>query len=139
MDDQNAFIGQLTKPTDKELERELGPSKAVWDELLADLEKREVNAQEWKSYSSKSGWALAMLRKKRTIVRMAPCHKYFLVGFILGEKAVKAARESKLSAKALKLIDEAPRYPEGTGVRIRVKARGDLALIRKLTVIKLGN
>jgi hypothetical protein len=39
----------------------------------------------------------------------------------------------------MQLIDEGDRYPEGTGIRVDVKAPGDLSAIRKLTGIKLGN
>jgi hypothetical protein len=37
------------------------------------------------------------------------------------------------------LLDEAPRYAEGTGVRLIVKATEDLASVRKLAAIKLAN
>jgi hypothetical protein len=33
----NAFIGKAKKPTDAELATALGPAKAVWDQLLAEL------------------------------------------------------------------------------------------------------
>jgi hypothetical protein len=52
---------------------------------------------------------------------------------------VAAARQSDLSKTTLKLLDEAPRYAEGTGVRLIVKATKDLASVRKLAAIKLAN
>jgi hypothetical protein len=39
----------------------------------------------------------------------------------------------------LKLLDEAPRYAEGTGLRLMVKGPKDLAAIRKLALVKLAN
>jgi hypothetical protein len=39
----------------------------------------------------------------------------------------------------LKLLDEAPHYAEGTGLRLVVKAAKDLAAIQKLALIKLAN
>ena len=53
--------------------------------------------------------------------------------------AVKAARQSKLPKSVAKVIEDAPRYPEGTGVRLTVKAAKDLGAIRKLAIIKLEN
>ena len=50
-----------------------------------------------------------------------------------------AARVSDLSKSTLKLLDEAPKYPEGTGVRLMVKVPKDLPAIRKLALIKLAN
>ena len=44
-----------------------------------------------------------------------------------------------ISRKAtLKLLDEAPRYPEGTGLRLMVKTAKDLAAIRKLALDQAG-
>jgi hypothetical protein len=36
-------------------------------------------------------------------------------------------------------IHDAPPYAEGTGVRLEVKKPADLAVIRKLALIKLAN
>jgi ribosomal protein S12 len=52
---------------------------------------------------------------------------------------VEAARQSRLPKAVKKIIDEAPRYPEGTGVRLEITARKDLAAIRKLAEVKLAN
>jgi hypothetical protein len=78
----------------------------------------ELTASEWKSYSIKHGWALQLRRGKRNIVHLAPCTGSIHVLFILGDRAVVVARAAKLGATADKLLAEAPRYPEGTGVRL---------------------
>lgn len=136
----NAFIGKTKKPTDEELAAALGPAKALWDQLVADLaHENGVDVQEWSSYSPKAGWALRLKRKKRTIVWLSPCQGSFRVMFILGDRAVKAARQSKLPQRVIKIIDEAPRYPEGTGIRMNMKGPKDIAVVKKLAVIKLEN
>lgn len=56
---------------------------------------------------------------------------------ILGDRAVSAVRASKPGARPTKLIDEAPRFPEGTGIYLDVERDRDLRLIRKLVQIKL--
>ena len=132
----NAFIGRTQPPTDDELSAELGAARVLWDELLAEL---SLPTQEWNSYSPKAGWSLKLLLKKRTIVYLAPCHGSFRVAFVLGAKAVEAARQAKLSKDVLKIIDEAPRYPEGTGVRLEITGRKQLAAVKKLAEIKLAN
>jgi hypothetical protein len=76
---------------------------------------------------------------KRTIVYLSPCHGSIRVAFILGAKAVEAARASKLSKALMKLIDEAPRYPEGTGVRMEITTRRHLPAVLKLAAVKLAN
>ena len=136
----NAFIGKSRKPTDADLTVALGPSKKLWDELVSPLaDDIGADVQEWSSYSPKAGWSLRVKHKKRTIVWLAPCSGCFRVAFVLGDKAMKAARQSKLPKQVLKVLDEAPRYPEGTGVRLTVKAAADFAAIRKLAVVKLKN
>jgi hypothetical protein len=132
----NAFIGKTQPPTDDELSAELGAARVLWDELLAEL---ALPIQEWNSYSPKAGWFVKLKLKKRTIVYLAPFHGSFQVAFILGAKAVEAARQARLSKALNKIIDEAPRYPEGTGVRLHIKARRDLAAVKKLAAVKLAN
>jgi hypothetical protein len=132
----NAFIGRTKPPTDEDLSTELGAARALWDELLTEL---ALPIQEWNSYSPKAGWSMKLKLKKRTIVYLAPCHGSFRVAFVLGDKAIKAARQSKLPKAVLKIIDEAPRYPEGTGVRLEIAARKDLAAVKKLAEVKLAN
>ncbi len=136
----NAFIGKTRKPTEEELAAALGPAKAVWDRFIAELaDENGVDVHEWSSYSPKAGWSLRLKRKKRTIVWLAPCQGCFRVAFILGDKAMKAARECGLPPRVMKILEEAPKYPEGTGVRIAVKGEKDIALLKKLAEIKLAN
>jgi hypothetical protein len=132
----NAFIGRTKAPTDAELSAELGAARVLWDELLAEL---ALPIQEWNSYSLKAGWSMKVKQGKRTILYLSPCHNSFRVAFILGVKAVDAARKSRLSKAMMKIIDEAPRYPEGTGIRLEITARKDLAAVRKLAEVKLAN
>jgi Protein of unknown function (DUF3788) len=137
---ENAFPGKPERPTEQELAAELGQGKALWDQLLVELEKEfGLVTQEWNSYSRKAGWSLRLKHKKRNILYLLPCHGSFRVAFVLGDRAIEAAREARLPQRVMQLIDEGDRYPEGTGIRVDVKAPGDLSAIRKLTGIKLGN
>ncbi|HZL78027.1 MAG TPA: DUF3788 domain-containing protein [Candidatus Limnocylindrales bacterium] len=136
----NAFINKPKQPTNAELAAALGPAKATWDQLLTDLAQEfDVNVHEWNSYSLKAGWSLRVKRKARTIVWLAPCPGAFRVALILSDKAVLAAQEAKLPKRILKIINEAPKYPEGTGVRLEVKSSKDIATLKKLAAIKLAN
>jgi hypothetical protein len=132
----NAFIGKTKPPTDEELSTELGAARVLWDELLTEL---ALPIQEWNSYSPKAGWSLKLILKKRTILYLAPCRGSFRVAFVLGAKAMEAARQLKLPKAVLKIIDEAPRYAEGTGVRLEIAASRDLAAVKKLAEVKLAN
>jgi hypothetical protein len=136
----NAFIGKAKKPTDGALTAALGPAKAIWDQLVAGLtDECGVVDQEWNSYSPKAGWSLRLKREQRNIVYLSPRRGCFLVSFALGDKAVQAARQSKLPPRVIKIINEAKRYAEGTGVRLEVKTPKDLAAVKTLAAIKLAN
>jgi hypothetical protein len=136
----NAFIGRTKAPTDADLTAALGAARPLWDLVVVDMaEELGLADREWKSYGSKHGWALRLKRKKRNIVHLSPCQGCFAVLFILGDRAVNAARASRLGRAGMKLIDEAPRYPEGTGIRLTVTRPKDIPLIRKLARIKLEN
>jgi hypothetical protein len=136
----NAFIDKPEKPTEEELASALGPTKALWDQLIAGLaDENDVDIQEWKSYSLKAGWSLRLKHKKRTIVWLSPCRSCFRAAFVLGDRALEAARQSKLPQRVIKIINQAPRYPEGTGVRIDVKGPRDIPIVKRLATVKLEN
>jgi hypothetical protein len=139
METVNAFIGKTTRPTEAKVAVALGSTAALWKQLVSWMAEQGVGESEWKSSGAKYGWALRLKVKKRNIVYLGPCAGCFRVSFILGDRAVAAARKSDLAKSTLKILDEAPRYPEGTGVRLIVKATKDLAAIKKLALIKLAN
>jgi hypothetical protein len=78
-------------------------------------------------------------QKKRTVLYMTPYRKHFLVGVVLGGKAIKAARASDLPAEVMKIIEEAKKYAEGTGVRLEIRNKKDLEAVKKLAAIKMAN
>jgi hypothetical protein len=139
METVNAFIGKTKAPTETEVNAALGSTAALWKQLVDWMAEQGVGESEWNSYSPKAGWALKLKQKKQNIVYLSPCADCFRVSFALGDKAVAAARKSDLAKSALKILDEAPRYAEGTGVRLMVKAERDLAAIKKLALIKMAN
>ncbi|MGD0799768.1 MAG: DUF3788 domain-containing protein [Terracidiphilus sp.] len=139
MEIPNAFIGKKSLPTAEEIAAALGPAKEVWQQLIDWLAEQGVAEQEWKSVSAKYGWAVRLKLKKRTIVYLGPSVGCFRVSFVLGDRAVAAAREGSLSKSTHKVLEEAPRYPEGTGVRLIIKNAKDLVDIHKLAMIKLTN
>jgi hypothetical protein len=136
----NAFIGRTKSPAEGDVAAALGSAKPLWDRLVVDMaQELGLGAHEWKSYGAKYGWSLRLKRGKRNIVHLSPCDGCFNVLFIFGDRAVAAARGSGLGAAATKLLDEAPRYPEGTGIRLEVSRARDIPLVRKLAKIKLEN
>jgi hypothetical protein len=140
MENLNAFIGKTTRPTPEELAAVLGRTSTLWAQLVDALTSElPITEQEWNSYSPKYGWALILKVKKRRIVYLSPFAGCFQASLILGDKAMAAARAGNLAKPILKILDEAPHYPEGTGIRLMVKSAKDLPAVRKLAQIKQAN
>lgn len=140
MDLPNAFIGQIKPPSEKDIAAKLGAASAIWTELIGWLNEKGITHGEWKSVSPKKyGWALRPSLKQRTILYLGPCERCFRASFVLGDKAIEAARTSGLPKSLVKKISEARRYAEGTGIRVMIRKPADLAAVRKLVEIKLAS
>jgi hypothetical protein len=140
MDHPNVFAGKSHPPTHEELSLALGSTLSLWNQLLDWFStERGLSEREWRSSAPKYGWTLLLKLKKRRIAYLAPCANCFRVSLVLGDRAVAAARDAGLPKAVLKLLDEAPRYPEGTALRLMVNTARDLPAIRKLVRIKLEN
>jgi hypothetical protein len=136
----SAFDDKTRPPREEELASTLGSSFALWSDL-----KRRIASQfaplsiEWGFSSKATGWGLRLKQEKRTVFYMTPCRGNFLASFALGEKAVKAPRESNLPASALAIIESARKYAEGRGVRLEVRTAQDVPSVEKLAAIKMAN
>jgi len=136
----NAFIGKTQPPTEADIATALGRSATAWSDFIAGMiRNHNVSEQEWKSSSPKYGWSLRLKVRGRTIVYLAPCGGCFCASFVLGPRAIEAAHLASLPKAVLEAIDNAPRYAEGTGVRLFVKSAADLDPIRELARIKLAS
>jgi Protein of unknown function (DUF3788) len=141
MDFANAFIGRSSQPSEAEVAGALGPAAPLWSELIAEVSGDAGSlTQEWKAILvHKYGWSLRLKQKSRNIIFMSPCHNCFRVAFTLSDKAVTAAKEARLPKAVVQALATAPRYPEGTGLRLTVNRPDDLPAIRKIARIKLAN
>jgi hypothetical protein len=95
--------------------------------------------EQWNFPGAKYGWSLRLKRKDRVTLYLIPQAGHFLVGVVLGEKAVKAAHECGLPDVVLSQIDNAPRYAEGRGIRLPVTGRDDLFAVQKLAAVKMAS
>jgi hypothetical protein len=136
----SAFSEKSQPPTDRDLRLALGTAYEPWSRLRAMVANRIGPVDDvWGFTSASTGWGLRLRQKDRVIVYMTPQRDQFLVSFALGEKAVAAARDAKLSAAVWHAIDVAPRYAEGRGVRFEVTNSRPLASLAALAQIKWQN
>jgi hypothetical protein len=136
----SVFDDRQAAPTERAIRGALGKAAPAWTALL-DLLSRDCGPlqDEWSFAGEKYGWSLKLRRGKRAIVYLTPCDSHFLASFALGEKACAAARAAKIPARVLRLIEDAPRYAEGRGVRIPVRTPREAEAIRDLALIKLAH
>jgi hypothetical protein len=139
MEFQNAFVEHPGLPTSAEIDTALGSSAPMWHELVDWIHAHGAPEEEWKCTSPKRGWSLRLKRKQRNIVYLVPCRGCMQVAVVLGERAVQAAWETHLPKPALDALEAAPRYPEGTGVRMIVSKPSDLISVEKLIEIKMAH
>jgi hypothetical protein len=136
----SAFDDKSSKPGAKDLAAALGRTSSAWDKLKAHLAAEYPPlSEEWKYYGQKYGWTLQLKQKKRAVLYMTPCLRHFLVGVVLGEKAVRAARKSDLPDWVVDTIDRAAKHVEGRGIRLQVKRQSDLEIVEKLAAMKMAN
>jgi hypothetical protein len=93
----STFDDKSKQPTASELEAALGEA-ATW---LEDVEQHLADqygevTREFKFYSKKAGWTMALKHKKRRVFHLIPQSGLFTVVFALGKRAVSAAQESAL-------------------------------------------
>jgi hypothetical protein len=134
--------GSSGGPGKREIAGLLGKAGALWTGLHGDLASRFGPLDQKWSFSRKTNhWALQLKepKKKRTVVYLIPLQGCFQAAFALGEKACGAARSSTLPASVLDIIERAPRYAEGRGVRLDVRTRKDIENVTALAAIKMAN
>jgi hypothetical protein len=134
-----AFDDKAAAPTDAALRRTLGGAAAAWRTLIARTGSRHGPVvEQWSFAGARFGWSLRLQRQARVLLYLIPQEDRFLVGIVLGGKAVAAAKSARLPAAVQKAIAEAPVYGEGTGLRLAVAGEADLAPIERLLDLKVS-
>ncbi len=136
----SAFLDRGSPPSERELEAVLDKASGLWVDLRTDLSSEFAPLNGKWGFSGKSrGWILQLRHRRRTVLYMVPCPGYFVASFALSEKVCQAARRSGLPARVLEIIQHAPKYPEGRGVRLEVRNKKDLVHVEALASIKMAN
>lgn len=132
------YSEKLVEPNDKMLTFDLAETKPLLDKI-ADYIKSEYGdfRPEWKFYNQKSGWILKMFTKKRNVLFVVPCDRFFRVAFTLGAKAVDLIICSDLPDSIKEDLFKAKKYAEGRTIQIEVRTEDDLNIILQLISIKL--
>ena len=132
-----AFDDGGSPPTARTLAAVLGRARGPWNRLRAGLQAAHGPlVEEWHFAGVKFGWSFRLKLGKRVLVYMLPCRSSLLASFALGEKACQSARTAGLADSILALLEAAPKYAEGRGVRIRVRTQADADRVLQLAALK---
>lgn len=135
----STFDDKTSPPQRDQLATALGRASRLWDTLVATSTSQHAPlGKTWKFGGQQWGWTLQIKQRQRTVLYLTPCRGYFIAGFALGEKAVKAARRSHLPSAVLTVIKEARKYAEGRAVRLEVRRKDDVAVVEKLAAAKVA-
>ena len=137
---ESIFMDKAKMPTDQDLEKNLGSTFSIWNELKSYLINHlKEPSEEWNFPGKKYGWSFRMKSKKRNIIYFLPRADYFKVAFVFGRKAYEKVVESNVADFIKKELSEARVYAEGRGIRIDVNSEDILPDIKILIGIKLEN
>lgn len=135
----SVFDDPKQPPEPADLRRRLGPAATAWNALVAGVAEQCGPIEElWAFAGAKFGWSLRLKQKERVLLYLTPAEGSFLAGLVLGEKAAAAARGAGLPDAILALVEGAPRYAEGRGLRIPVGPGEDVGPIRTLVALKMA-
>ena len=135
----SVFDDKSKAPDSVELDMALGKAST----LLKSIEEYIVDqfgalSREWKFYSKKAGWTLALVHNGRRILHLIPQTDRFTAVFTLGEHAVSIARESELPDETKSEIDSARKYAEGRSIRLEIDSAAHAEIVKQLVAIKLS-
>ena len=126
------------EPNDKMLAYDLAEANDLFNKIKQFIENEFGNiTPEWKFYNKKSGWILKIFNKKRNVLFIVPCNKFFRVVFTFGEKATNLIYNSELPVFIKEKLFNAKKYKEGRTIQLEVKDEDDLNNILLIIRIKL--
>ena len=134
-----ALVDPQRRPSAAGLRTGLGGAQSHWTDLVTRaLAECPALAQEWHFAGPKFGWALRLKQRDRVVVHLLPDRGRFHFGVLVGAKRAAEGAAAGLSRATLAILDAAPRYAEGIGVRIPVARASDLRVARELLALKLS-
>jgi hypothetical protein len=127
------------RPVPADIKRALGKTAGLWNQLISRIGDHHSPIVElWHFGGSEYGWSLRLKRRDRIVLYMIPQRGHFLVGLVLGDKALHALKKQDLPPDILAAVVNAPRYGEGTGVRLPVATTNDLRAVEKMAAAKMA-
>jgi hypothetical protein len=133
----SAFFDKELPPTDRQVASILGATAPLWESVMTKItEQLPAVRTSWGFTSKATGWSLRVKLDEHILVYLTPTEGCFLASLGLSETAVEAAKTAKLPQSMLAVIEAAPAYAEGRGVRFPVRNTNDVTVVLKLVALK---
>lgn len=134
----SCFNDKAGPPDQAALAVALGKVQPLWESITHLIREQRPGVEfVWKMAAPKYGWSLRAMDGKRNLLYMIPQRGAMLAAVVLGDRAVAAAQDYGLPEQVLSALNSATRYAEGTGIRLPVSKKADLAWVRQLIELKL--
>jgi len=134
------FINKEHVPDENDLQAALGATYPLWNDIKNFVHGNYNGALEQWNHSGKNyGWGFRLKDKKRVIIYLTPCEGFFKASLVFGEKATNMALSKNISDETRAIIENAPVYAEGRGIRLDVLNDFHLDDIKILILVKLEN
>ena len=134
----SAFSDRSHPPADDDLAATLGDAMAQWRRLVEHAGVASAVVPTWNFASASFGWSLRLLAQGRVLAYLTPQDGAFLFGVVLGDRVAAQACEGRIPKPLRAVIEAAPKYAEGRGIRFRVHTVTDARLASKLIDLKVG-
>lgn len=136
---KSVFTEPGTEPTDADLQRELGETLKLWQDVEQyTLSLSPKFKREWKFTGKNYGWSFRISDSKRVVIYMLPREGFFKVGMVFGAKAADLVLKSNVSPEIKKELSAARVYAEGRGIRLEIKDASLIKDIKELIGIKIA-
>lgn len=123
----SVFDDRSEPPSPAALARALGSAAPLWTRLVSEVAVRHPPIEEqWNFAGAKFGWSMRIRQGDRVVLYVTPCDGHFLVGVVLGEAAVVAAKAEGIPSAIEELLDASPKNAEGRGFRFPVRSASDV-------------
>ena len=126
-------------PDKKDIAEALSELAAMWDDIVGFVTDSFPQVTIKWMYSKGGGWTNRMISKKRTVVYLTPCERYFIVGLVYGQRATDAALASGLPDEIKDIIHSARVYAEGRGIRLEIRDSVNVEHIKDMISIKMAH
>lgn len=120
-------------PDDAELQRILDEAYPAYRALLDSAPELRP---EWKYYGQKYGWSLKLFAGRRNLCFLAARERELGVAFVFGKRDVPRVLAAAIPQAMKDEFAAAKPYPEGQGLRIKVRTLADLEPVQELLAIK---